>query len=44
VCLKAHAHQENIKDAGGTAPTEEVTKATDAVAEAKKSIRNLINF
>ena len=38
VCLKAHAHQENNKDAGGTAPIEEVIKATDAVAEAKKSI------
>jgi tubulin-specific chaperone A len=41
VYLKAHAHQENNKDAGGTAPTEEVTKATDAVAEAKKIIREI---
>jgi tubulin-specific chaperone A len=41
VYLKAHAYQENNKDAGGTAPTEEVTKAKDAVAEAKKSIREI---
>ncbi|OCK96353.1 tubulin binding cofactor A [Cenococcum geophilum 1.58] len=32
---------ENNKDAGGTAPTEEVTKATDAIAEAKKIIREI---
>jgi tubulin-specific chaperone A len=31
--------QEENKDAGGTASTEEVTKAKDIIAEAKKAIR-----
>jgi tubulin-specific chaperone A len=33
--------QEENKDAGGTASTEEVTKAKEVIAEAKKAVREI---
>ena len=37
--LELTCKQENNKEAGGEAPTEEVTKAKEAVAKAKAAIR-----
>jgi len=36
---KANIHQEGNKEAGGDAPTEEVTKAKDAVVAGKQALR-----